>query len=251
MHAIFHSGFSQSDACTCMYICNCHSQQYLRFFAGLARKKGSFRHEWVRKCDKLDCLASHLQSWCLTNYDHIFHNLRHHYYHFAAGKYHSLCGHNKHQIPAAIHQLVLYPLPGSFWSDNNLSGDAVWLGADHFIRALETWWDHVQCLDDNILNCCTHVHSKLVGFDSLSIPTPTRTSGHLQGIATDDSQARLYSRLLFMGILHTLFTRPSLWLEMASEKCLLWVLLFQSLFDLFSLEFDDKFCDTSYNSFPS
>ena len=110
-------------------------------FAGLARKKGSFRHEWLRKCDKLGCLASHSQSWCLTNYDDIFHNLRHHHHRFAAGKYHSLCGRTKHQIPAAIHQLVLHPLPGSFWSGNNLSGDAVWRGADHFIRALETWWD--------------------------------------------------------------------------------------------------------------
>ena len=220
-------------------------------FAGLARKKGSFRHEWVRKCDKLGCLASHSQSWCLTNYDDIFHNLRHHYHRFAVGKYHSLCGHTEHQIPTAVHQLVLHPLPGSFWSDNNLSGDAVWLGADHFIRALETWWDHVQCMDDNILNCCTHVHSKLVGFDSLSIPTPTRASRHLQGIATDYSQARLLNRLLFMGILHALFTRPSLWLETASKKRLSWILLFQPLFNLFVVKFDDKFCDTSCNRFLS
>ena len=28
-------------------------------------------------------------------------------------------------------------------------------------------------MDDKIFNCCTHVHSKLVGFDRLSIPTPT------------------------------------------------------------------------------
>ena len=154
MPATFDFGFSQSDTSTCMYICNCHSHQcilHFPFLQALQIRKVLVHHGWVRKCDKLDRLASHSKSWCLTNYDDIFHNLRHHYYHFAAGKYHSLCGHNKHQIPAAIHQLVLYPLPGSFWSDNNLSVDAVWIGADHYIRALDARWDHVQYMDDNIL----------------------------------------------------------------------------------------------------
>ena len=221
------------------------------FFRPSEEKRVLIRHEWVRKCDKLDCFASHWKSWCLTNYGHMFHILRHHYHRLANGKYHSLCGHTNHQIPAAIHQHVLHTLLGSFWSDNNLSGDAIWLRDNHFIQALETWWDHVQCMDDNVLICCTHVHSKLVGFDSLSIPTPSRTSGHLQGIATDDSQARLYSRLLFMGILRALFTRPSLWLETASKKCLSWILSFQHLFNLFGVKFVDKFCDTSFNRFLS
>ena len=46
-------------------------------------------------------------------------------------------------------------------------------------------------------------------------------------------------------------TCPSIWLETTSKKSLLWILLFQSLFSLFSLKFDDKFCDTSYNCFLS
>ena len=46
-------------------------------------------------------------------------------------------------------------------------------------------------------------------------------------------------------------TCPSIWLETTSKKSLLWILLFQPLFSLFSLKFDDKFCDTSYNCFLS
>ena len=46
-------------------------------------------------------------------------------------------------------------------------------------------------------------------------------------------------------------TCPSIWLETTSKKSLLWTLLFQPLFSLFSLKFDDKFCDTSYNCFLS
>ena len=44
-------------------------------------------------------------------------------------------------------------------------------------------------------------------------------------------------------------TCPSIWLETTSKKSLLWILLFQPLFSLFRLKFDDKFCDTSYNCF--
>ena len=46
-------------------------------------------------------------------------------------------------------------------------------------------------------------------------------------------------------------TCPSIWLETTSKKSLLWILLFQPLFSLFRLKFDDKFCDTSYNCFLS